>query len=261
MSLPDLRGLTTEAGQEDEQEAPNFVGYDIVQNEDEWEECDAVPAELAPSIPIDTSLSPSLPSIQPAQQVGQPGDREKEFELRLILQLYYLKFKEELEILSSELSVISLANKNLKSLQELRDKCNFALEASSAVHNKSKLFNACIYAIERVTTSYGYNTNGLTSILLQDNEFQKDLVRLGLKYLTSNETSAEITVALKVMTTAIQCNANNEIEREAKRIADIVQPMQPILPTQPVQQLAIPTAIQSKTDQQLKMINEKYSSL
>src|ERR1700733_1819565 len=107
-----------------------------------------------------------------------------------------------------------LRYKSLDNLEDLRNRADILLGASSAIDNKKKLFNSCIWALEKGSVAYGFNTSGMTGILLSDKDFQKDLTRLSLKYLTAQESSAEVTTFLKVVSTAIQCSANNEIKQE-----------------------------------------------
>ena len=76
------------------------------------------------------------------------------------------------------------------------------------------MFNACIFGIEQVTTKFlNYNTSGLTKELLMDKDFQKDILRLCLKYLNAEHSSPEITVPLKILSTMLQVNAANEMNK------------------------------------------------
>jgi len=56
----------------------------------------------------------------------------------------------------------------------------------------------------------GMKLNGLTATLAKDEDFQRDLCRLSLKYLSSKETLPEVTVGVRLFTTITQINYHNE---------------------------------------------------
>lgn len=139
---------------------------------------------------------------------------EKETEQRIILQLYQSKFPEELSILANELSYMNLSMLDLAALEALRDKCDRILGGSSAIDNKRKMLNSFIYVIEKISIYSGLECNGLTQTLLSDKDFQKDITRLALKHLSASEMQPELLVPMKIITTAVQIQANNEIKKE-----------------------------------------------
>src|ERR1700679_939262 len=126
------------------------------------------------------------------------------FELRLILNLYRVKFPTELEGFNEQLEGLTLA-----ALEEMRKKYDMVLGASSASEVQKKTMNMLIYLAENTLASAGYDCSGTTTQLVSDQEFQKDLMRLSLKYLSGSQCKPEITVPFRVITTFMNNYANN----------------------------------------------------
>lgn len=213
------------------------------------------------AIDLDDDFNADSEQILPERLASSPEDDKNAFETRLILQLYKSKFPNDLDMLRDEF--VGLATMSLPDLQNLRKKCDIALGASSSSENKRKLFNSCIYGLEKICTGMGYDTTGSTALLLSDSDFQRDLLRLSLKYLSADETSAELTVGMKLVSTFVQTNANNEIK--AKLSAKTDQPPQidgPQVMTLPAPSPLQPTsANKSEPVPDLSTLNEKYKDL
>lgn len=203
MDLPDLSSIAVS----EKNDAPRQKRQAPIDDLDNIE----IPDDLDNMPPMEGGqMMPAEPPPAPLT----PEQIKKHFELRCVLALYFSKFSEDLSIIGPEFSPEMLTHKTVDELEDLRNRADILLGASSAIDNKKKLFNSCVWALEKVTISSGYNTYGMTGVLLQDKDFQKDLTRLSLKYLTSNESSAEVTCFLKVVSTAIQCSAENEIKQD-----------------------------------------------
>lgn len=173
------------------------------------------------SAAVDTDNLSEIPlstEVHPNEAKSQSIDPDRECELRIILTLYYHKFKDDLRALSNDLET-NLANKNLHELEDLRRKCDLILGASSACDNKKKFFNSMIYFIESMGNKAGMKLNGLTATLVKDEDFQRDLCRLSLKYLSSKETLPEVTVGMRLFTTITQINYHNETIGTAASLA------------------------------------------
>lgn len=131
-------------------------------------------------------------------------------ELRLILQMYANRFEDHLTILSQDLA--NTEGMDEEELKELRDQCDFVLGANSAVKNDISSFNALIYTIEQIAISVDINIYGTTKVLLNDADFQRDIERLSLKYLTASRTKPEVAVGMRFLTTAMSMyRVNTEI--------------------------------------------------
>jgi hypothetical protein len=111
-----------------------------------------------------------------------------------------------------------LAVTDLSGLETIRDRCDKLLGAGSGCDAKKKMFNAILYVIEKVGCAGGVQCEGLTSTLLADKEYQKDVTRLALQYLSANDCRAEISVAMKVLSTAVQLHANSEIRARQQEV-------------------------------------------
>jgi hypothetical protein len=140
----------------------------------------------------------------------------QEQDARLILGLYKSKFAIELKPLNKDFE--SLDNLELSQLNELRDRCDKILGAGSGLEAKKKMFNAVVFVLEKVGCATGVQCEGLTGNLINDKDFQRDIMRLCLKYLSADECKPEITVPMKIVTTAMQLHANNEIRIKAAEI-------------------------------------------
>ncbi len=157
-------------------------------------------------------------SLGPPVPPKSPETIAMETEQRIILQLYQSKFPSELSILANELSYQNLNMLDLAALEALRGKCDKILGGSSAIDNKKKMFNSLLYVIEKISVYSGIECSGLTSTLLADKDYQRDVTRLALKYLSTSEMNPEALVPMKVLTTAIQLHANAELKRETAMI-------------------------------------------
>ena len=165
--LPDLSTIQVTNDSKQEGNKPNIVvdGGDF----DIFEEIDKLEIE-----PVKQVQGGTENESQPAKC---EEDKKAEFNERLILQLYNSYFPTNLAALSSELTPQALEAKNLTQLKELRGKCDLLLGSGSQILVKKKMFNACIFGIEQVTTKFlNYNTTGLTKELLMDKDFQKDIL-------------------------------------------------------------------------------------
>jgi hypothetical protein len=246
--LPDLSALTNQPSA-DFSRGPSQPSADP--------EFDDIGDELLSDIPNE----PRPQELQPAT----PEDSKKAFEERLILQLYQSKFPADLQMLGAELMMVSALP--LAKLVELRRKCDIVLGASSSTENKRKLFNSCIYGLEKVTTQCGYSTEGMTALLLSDSDFQRDLMRLSLKYLNADETSAELTVGMKLVSTMVQCNANNEIKEKVNKSARGAESEQNAIggiDNVPMISMSTPAKVSAAEAEKLPNLtelNEKYADL
>lgn len=175
---------------------------------------------------------------------------QKEEDARLIISLYKMKFGEELAALQNEFN--SMPDMDLGQLEELRDRCDKILGASSGIEVKRKTFNAAIFVIEKVGCMSGVHCEGLTATLLADKDYQRDITRLALKYLSANDCKPEITVPLKIVTTAIQLHANAEVkERQAaieQKLADPAITNKIAAAPAPTEYTAAPPAPPTRTD-------------
>ena len=161
-------------------------------------------------LPVDLDLAFEANEQPQVPQLSEE-DADKLFELRMILTFYYKSFEKELAMLAEEFTQLSLAQKNIEQLESLRKKADMILGCASGVQSKAKMFNACIFAIEKFSTHFGYNITGTTNVLLNDPDFQIDIKRLAIKWLTSGETRPEVTCAMKLLSTmAQQCYANEQ---------------------------------------------------
>jgi len=136
--------------------------------------------------------------------------------LRIILQVYYHQFKQDLAVIAKDLSSESLLMKGVAELKELRRKCDMLLGAASASQNKKKLFNSLIYIIEKLGTTSdaliaGVNLKGLTGAAIADKDFQKDLCRLSLKHLSAREVEPEVSAGMRLISLIMQVNHNNTV--------------------------------------------------
>ena len=188
----------------------------------------AAPVRRAAAAPLAPPASPTaLPASADEDELGydepedmmsydppplekSPETREKEEELRVIISLYKLKFPEELAVLAAELDPMVMARMDVAELESLRNRCDRLLGAGSGCDNQKKAFNACLFIIEKLATLNGLQCGGLTATLLADKEYQKDVTRLALRYLSGNACRPEIAVLMKVATVAIQLHAQAE---------------------------------------------------
>lgn len=180
-----------------------------------------VETEINNVMPLDdlddmNGLSLDLPFDQPPMKSKET--LEAETEARIVLQIYHSKFPEELAILANELSYQSLMLMDLEGLKALRDKCDRILGGSSALENRKRAMNSFLYVIEKLSVYSGIECSGLTSTLLNDKDYQKDVMRLSLRYLSSSEMNPEWLVLSRIITTSVQLHANNEIKREQAAI-------------------------------------------
>jgi hypothetical protein len=169
---------------------------------------------------LESSMVGAGPASPPLPPPKTQAQIDEEHMLRAILQMYYFKFKDDLSIFASELSGPMLAMQDLDALKSLRNRVDLILGASSATENKRKMFNTCIYVIEKISTNSGFDTTGVSGILANDVVFQKDLMRLSLKWLTTYDTQPEITVPMTIMHSMVQRNAAIEIQKEAMRLKE-----------------------------------------
>lgn len=165
-----------------------------------------------------TELSMPIELPEPLIESKSPELIAKEQELRIIISLYKCKFPSELSILGSELDPISVNMMDVAQLESLRDKCDRLLGASSGCDNKVKMMNMCLYIIEKIGCIGGIQCEGLTGILLKDRDYQRDITRLALKYLSASDCKPEYTVPLKILSSCVQLHANNEIIQKEKAI-------------------------------------------
>lgn len=135
--------------------------------------------------------------------------KEKQM-LLLILAAYADKFPDDLAFIEDELTPAALVGLNLDELRALRDRCDMAVGMNMASENRRQMFNTCIYALEHFTTSMGFNTTGSTARLVVNKDFQKNLARLSLKWLSEKETSAEYAVLGCMITTFAQSYMMND---------------------------------------------------
>jgi len=159
-----------------------------------------------------------IPEDEPEQPEKSPDIIRQEQDARLILGLYKSKFPTELKVLSKDFDSLDLMD--LAQLNELRDRCDKILGAGSGLDAKKKLFNAIVFVLEKVGCASGVQCEGLTGNLLNDKDFQRDIMRLCLKYLSADECKPEITVPMKIVTTAMQLHANSEIKANAPLIEE-----------------------------------------
>jgi len=163
-----------------------------------------------------------MPELEPPKD---PETIAKEDEQRIILLLYNNKFSQDLAIIAQELTNENLQRLNLEQLKTLREKADKILGSNSGLQVRLKSFNAMLYVIERMACYSGLRCEGLTGQLLADDQYQKDLSRLALKYLSSSECSAEVCVTMKLLTTAVQLHANNELNAQSQQVAQrLVKP-------------------------------------
>ena len=163
-----------------------------------------------------------MPELEPPKD---PETIAKEDEQRIILMLYNNKFSQDLAIIAQELTNENLQRLNLEQLKTLREKADKILGSNSGLQVRLKSFNAMLYVIERMACYSGLRCEGLTGQLLADDQYQKDLSRLALKYLSSSECSAEVCVTMKLLTTAVQLHANNEIIAQTQQVTQkLVKP-------------------------------------
>lgn len=157
----------------------------------------------------------SLPPLPPPKS---PELIQREQELRIIISLYQTKFPQELSILGPELDPMAMNLMDHTQLESLRDKCDRLLGGSSGCESKKKAFNACLYVIERIGCMSGVHCEGLTGLLLNDSDYQRDVTRLALRYLSASDCKPEVSIGLKIISTAVQLHANNEIKQREKAI-------------------------------------------
>ena len=210
-ALPDLSSLkVSQPANTRADSTPNLRGEPDINFDDlPFNPADGMPHDM---LPMPITKSPEL--------------IEQETEQKIILQLYIAKFPTDLSILSSELSHENLNRLDLDALKSLRNKADMILGGSTGAESKKRLFNSMIYMIEKVSCYGGLRLEGLTSNLLNDEFFQKDLMRLSLKYLSTNETKPEICCLMKLFGTMTQIYANNEIKQEQEIITQKVQEIQ-----------------------------------
>lgn len=180
-----------------------------------------MPPTSGPQMPtiqaLDEPNSGCNPLMSPPTELAAPVAPKspevagKEEELRIIISLYKSKFGEELAVLGAELDSVALAHTDMAALESLRDRCDRILGAGSGCDNKRRTFNTCIYIIEKLGCYSGVHIEGLTAALLADREYQRDLTRLALKWLSANDCKPEYTVPMKILTTAVQIHMNHEI--------------------------------------------------
>jgi hypothetical protein len=174
------------------------------------------PPSFEPDLDIDMdNFTPDPVALAPPKS---PEMVAREEELRVIISLYKVKFPTELLALSSELDPLVLASMDAAQLEALRDRCDKILGAGSGADNKKKMFNTCLYVIEKVGCYSGIQCEGLTAVLLADPDYQKDLMRLALKYLSVNDCRPELTVGMKIISTAVQLHASAELKAQQQAI-------------------------------------------
>ena len=165
------------------------------------------PAEEFPEPDYQEPEEPEEPIENKSPEVVQ-----KEEDARLIVSLYKMKFGDELKALSAEFARIG--EMDLAELEVLRDRCDKILGGNSGVEVRRKTFNAALFVLEKVGCMSGFKCEGLTATLLADKDYQRDLLRLSLKYLSANDCRSEYTVPLKVVTTALQLHASAEVNEK-----------------------------------------------
>jgi hypothetical protein len=169
---------------------------------------------------LNEPMAPSMNDlIMPEPEAPKdPETIAKEGEQKIILLLYYNKFSEDLAIVAQELTNDNLQRLNLEQLKLLREKCDKILGSNSGLEVRRKSFNAMLYVIEKLCCYSGLKCEGLTGQLLADDTYQKDLSRLALKYLSSSECSPEVCVTMKILSSAVQIHANNEIKAQSQQV-------------------------------------------
>jgi hypothetical protein len=175
------------------------------------------PQQAEPAAPAqpNAAAEPAAEAVAKAPEVVA-----REQEQRIILSLYKAKFSAELEVMGDELSSKQLMAADLATLDLLREKCDALLGASSGCDNKKKMFNTCVYVLEKIACYSGVECTGLTAQLLSDAEYQKDITRLALKYLSAKDCTPEIVVPMKILSTIVQLHANAEVKRQGAQITD-----------------------------------------
>ncbi len=156
-------------------------------------------------LPEDSGTLAAPPPAKSAETIA------KEEELRIIISLYKVKFGEDLAVLGAEIDPVNMSQMDLPQLELLRDRCDKLLGAGSGCENKKRAFNTCLYVIEKLGCYGGAHLEGLTATLLADKEYQRDITRLALRYLSANDCRPEYTVPMKILTTAVQIHMNNEL--------------------------------------------------
>lgn len=154
---------------------------------------------------------PEVPEV-----VKSPEVAAKEEDARLIVSLYKMKFGEELKGLAAEFARI--AEMDLAELEVLRDRCDKILGGNSGLEVKKRGFNAALYVLEKIGCMSGVKCEGLTATLLADKDYQRDLMRLALKYLSASDCNPLYTVPIKVLTTAMQLHASAEANEKKVEI-------------------------------------------
>lgn len=155
--------------------------------------------------PLDEGILAAPPPPKSAETIA------KEEELRIIISLYKVKFGEDLAVLGAEIDPVNMSQMELSQLELLRDRCDKLLGAGSGCENKKRQFNLCLYAIENIGRYSGIHLDGLTATLVADKEYQRDITRLALKWLSANDCKPEYTVPMKILTTAVQLHMNHEL--------------------------------------------------
>ena len=166
-------------------------------------------ADPGPTGPTMADPGPTGPTIDDPGPPTATAVKEKQM-LLLILAAYADKFPADLAFIEAELTSDALIGQTLGELRALRDRCDMAVGINMASENKRQIFNTCIYALENFTTSMGFNTTGATARLISNKDFQKNLTRLSLKWLSEKETSAEYAVLGCMITTFAQSYMVND---------------------------------------------------
>ena len=71
------------------------------------------------------------------------------------------------------------------------------------VKGKEEKRKSAFPLLATILFSAGYNLNGLTSALINDSDFQRDLCRLSLKYISATETQPEISAGMRLLSTMV----------------------------------------------------------
>lgn len=137
-------------------------------------------------------------------------DKDKKLEVITILRLYLIKFKDDLK----DYQKIKLDKLSLEKLIEMRNTFDSILGANTSIGNKNKMFYSAIYFVEKAVVNFNLlDVNGLTQVLYSNQDFQKDLMRLSLKYLTVADAKPEVAVPLTIMQTMFELDRVNSIKK------------------------------------------------
>jgi hypothetical protein len=137
-------------------------------------------------------------------------DKDKKLEVITILRLYLIKFKDDLK----DYQKVKLDKLNLEKLIEMRNTFDSILGANTSIGNKNKIFYSAIYFVEKAVVNFNLlDVDGLTQVLYSNQDFQKDLMRLSLKYLTVSDAKPEVAVPLTIIQTMFELDRVNSLKK------------------------------------------------